>query len=165
MLPQITSPIVVFVDEIDQTLKLQYTDDFFLAIRAMHNDRARNPDNRRLTFVLVGVARPADLVKDHRSTPYNIGLNIPLYPVKGYSVTVPVTDSNRRSWIRYHYITVGLIVLCIVMFVVQFAGGEDGYARLVYALGTIPSVLFGIAAGPSVNRQATYEETLSVLIF
>lgn len=63
-------------------------------------------------------------------------------------VFIPVTDKNQRSWIQYHYITVALIALCIVVFGLQVAGGEEGYARMVYGLGTIPSVLFGLAALP-----------------
>jgi membrane associated rhomboid family serine protease len=63
-------------------------------------------------------------------------------------VFLPVTDSNQRSWIQYHYVTLALIALCILVFILQIAGGEDGYTRMVYALGTIPSVLFGSATLP-----------------
>ena len=73
ILEEITDPIVVFVDEIDSTLKLGFTDDFFAAIRAAYNARSNDPAYERLTFVLLGVARPADLIKDRTRTPYNIG--------------------------------------------------------------------------------------------
>lgn len=63
-------------------------------------------------------------------------------------VFIPVTDSNRRSWIQYHYITVALIAACIIVFWLQVAGGEEGYARMVYGLGAIPAVLFGLADLP-----------------
>jgi hypothetical protein len=78
VLEQIKGPIVVFIDEIDSTLKLPFTDDFFAVIRAMYNQRSTNEENKRLTFVLAGVARPTDLIKDTRSTPYNIGTLIDL---------------------------------------------------------------------------------------
>ncbi|MBN1136520.1 MAG: AAA-like domain-containing protein [Anaerolineae bacterium] len=78
VLAQIPGQIVVFIDEIDSTLSLPFTDDFFAAIRAMYNERATNPASRRLSFVLVGVVRPADLIKDRRRTPYNIGRSISL---------------------------------------------------------------------------------------
>jgi len=78
VLASISEPVVVFVDEIDSTLKLRFTDDFFAAIRAMYNARASEPVYQRLTFVLVGAARPADLIKDRRRTPYNIGVNVDL---------------------------------------------------------------------------------------
>jgi hypothetical protein len=71
-------PIVIFVDEIDSTLMLPFTDDFFASIRSMYNDRAASPEYERLTFVLVGVARPADLIKDRLQTPYNIGRAVEL---------------------------------------------------------------------------------------
>jgi DNA-directed RNA polymerase specialized sigma24 family protein len=70
--------IVIFLDEIDSTLKLPYTDDFFVAIRAMYNDRAWEALYDRITFCLVGVASPNELIKDRRTTPYNIGRTIEL---------------------------------------------------------------------------------------
>ncbi|MBN1815427.1 MAG: AAA-like domain-containing protein [Anaerolineae bacterium] len=73
VLEQVQGRIVVFIDEIDTTLKLPFTDDFFAAIRAMHNQRAIHEKNERLTFVLVGVARPTDLIKDPKGIPFNIG--------------------------------------------------------------------------------------------
>jgi hypothetical protein len=41
---------------------------------------AENPDLKRLTFVLLGVASPSDLIKDRSRTPFNIGQEIPLKP-------------------------------------------------------------------------------------
>jgi len=71
-------PVVIFVDEIDTTLDLPFTDDFFAAIRACYNARAGHPTFRQLTFVLLGVASPSDLIKDSRRTPFNIGTRIEL---------------------------------------------------------------------------------------
>ena len=78
VLEEIAAPVVVFVDEIDSTLSLPFTDDFFAAIRSAYNARASDPAYNRLTFVLLGVVRPADLIKDRSRTPYNIGLSIDL---------------------------------------------------------------------------------------
>jgi serine/threonine protein kinase len=78
LLEEIPGPIVIFVDEIDMTLGLGYTDDFFAAIRSVHNDRAQHPAYRRLTFVLLGVATPDELIKDHTRTPFNVGQAITL---------------------------------------------------------------------------------------
>lgn len=69
---------VVFLDEIDHTLNLPYTDDFFLAIRSLYNDRAAEPDLRRLAFCLVGVFTPNELVKQQRTTTYNVGRTLEL---------------------------------------------------------------------------------------
>jgi AAA-like domain len=71
-------PVVIILDEIDSTLKLPYADDLFVAIRAMYNDRPREPTFERVTFCLVGVATPNELIKDRRTTPYNVGRTIEL---------------------------------------------------------------------------------------
>jgi DNA-directed RNA polymerase specialized sigma24 family protein len=73
-----SAPVVIFLDEIDSTIALPYTDDFFVAIRAMYNDRASEPLFERITFCLVGVATPNELIKSRRTTPYNIGRTIEL---------------------------------------------------------------------------------------
>ena len=75
---KIQSPIVIFIDEIDSTLKLPYTDDMFVAFRSMFNDRVSEPEYERISFCLVGVATPNELIKDCHTTPYNIGKTIEL---------------------------------------------------------------------------------------
>jgi len=72
------NPIIIFVDEIDGTLDLPFADDFFIAMRAMYNQRARTPEYRRIAFCPIGVASPNELIKDKRKTPYNIGKLIEL---------------------------------------------------------------------------------------
>jgi WD40 repeat protein len=72
------APIVIFLDEIDSTLRLPYTDDFFVAIRAMYNDRPQEPAFEKIAFCLVGVVTPNELIKDRRTTPYNIGRTLEL---------------------------------------------------------------------------------------
>ena len=78
VLAEIDGPVVVFIDEIDTTLNLDFSDDFFAAIRFIYNARASDPVYHRLTFVLLGVATPADLIKDRSRTPFNIGQGIDL---------------------------------------------------------------------------------------
>jgi len=78
VLREIPEPVVIFVDEIDTTLALPDSDDYFAAIRALYNERAVNPALERLTFVLLGVASPSDLIKDPKRTPFNIGKRIEL---------------------------------------------------------------------------------------
>lgn len=66
--------IVIFIDEIDSILSLNFSvDDFFALIRFCYNQRAVKPVYQRLTFALFGVATPADLIKDKKRTPFNIG--------------------------------------------------------------------------------------------
>src|SRR5215213_6105476 len=43
ILAELPGRFVIFVDEIDSTLKLDFTDDFFAAIRLMYNLRASDP--------------------------------------------------------------------------------------------------------------------------
>ena len=78
LLPSSENPIVIFIDEIDSTLGLPFTDDFFALIRACYNKRAENLDYRRLTFALLGVAAPSELIGDAKRTPFNIGESIDL---------------------------------------------------------------------------------------
>jgi len=78
VLAEVSEPIVIFVDEIDTTLSLGFTDDFFAAIRYFYAARAQNPALRRLSFVLIGVATPADLIRDPKRTPFNIGERVDL---------------------------------------------------------------------------------------
>ncbi len=78
VLLEIPERIVVFVDEIDTTLRLDFTDDFFASIRYLYNARATSKALARLSFVLLGVASPGDLMKDPDRTPFNIGQRVDL---------------------------------------------------------------------------------------
>ncbi len=75
---EIEQNFVVFLDEIDSTLKIKFKDDFFAFIRACYNQRVDNPEYNRLTFCLLGVATPSDLIADKQRTPFNIGRAIEL---------------------------------------------------------------------------------------
>ena len=78
VLKEVQEPIVIFVDEIDTTLVLDFTDDFFAAIRHFYNARSLNEVFKKLSFVLIGVATPNDLIRDRRRTPFNIGERVDL---------------------------------------------------------------------------------------
>ncbi|MGI0486563.1 AAA-like domain-containing protein [Pantanalinema rosaneae CENA516] len=79
LLKEVASNIVIFIDEIDSVLSLNFNlDDFFALIRDCYNRRADQPDYRRLTFALLGVSTPSDLIQDRRRTPFNIGRAIAL---------------------------------------------------------------------------------------
>jgi len=79
LLPAIPEPIVIFIDEIDTVLSLNFrVDDFLGAIRACYDSRADHPIYQRLTFALLGVATPSELIQDKHSTPFNIGRAIEL---------------------------------------------------------------------------------------
>ncbi|MCC5663103.1 AAA-like domain-containing protein [Nostoc sp. CHAB 5784] len=79
LLVEVSQNIVIFIDEIDSVLSLNFaTDDFFALIRNCYNQRADQPEYRRITFTLLGVATPSDLIQDSNRTPFNIGRAIEL---------------------------------------------------------------------------------------
>ncbi len=79
LLPRISGPVIIFIDEIDVVRSLLFpTDELFAGIRACHTRRATDPEMDRLTFCLSGVTTPSDLIRDQRTTPFNIGRRIEL---------------------------------------------------------------------------------------
>jgi hypothetical protein len=79
ILPRYVGQIVIFVDEIDAVRSLPFsTDEFFAGIREFYNRRTEDEELSRLSFCLLGVASPSDLIRDTRMTPFNIGRRIEL---------------------------------------------------------------------------------------
>jgi TolB-like protein/Flp pilus assembly protein TadD len=72
--------LIVFIDEINVVRGLPFNaDDFFMAIKGVYDLRQRDPEFNRLTFCLIGIATPSDLIRDtFVSTPFNIGHRIEL---------------------------------------------------------------------------------------
>ncbi len=84
LLEKIQSKIVIFIDEIDSILSLNFPcDDFFSWIRSCYEKRNFNKEFNRITFVLLGVATPSDLIADKVRTPFNIGSAI---QVNGFQI-------------------------------------------------------------------------------
>lgn len=74
-----SEPICLFVDEIDSVRSLPFsTDEFFAGIRECYNRRVQDPALCRLTFCLLGVATPVDLIINPLISPFNIGKRIVL---------------------------------------------------------------------------------------
>ena len=79
VLQHVSQNVVFFIDEIDSILALPFkVDDLFAAIRQLYNQRSDRPELRRVTFTLIGVASPLELISDMSRTPFNIGQAIPL---------------------------------------------------------------------------------------
>ena len=78
ILTELPHKIVIFIDEIDSVIRLPFKDDFFALIRGFYNKRTINDRYKRLTFCLLGVATPPDLIADKVRTPFNIGHPIAL---------------------------------------------------------------------------------------
>jgi TolB-like protein len=71
--------LVIFIDEIDVVRALRFScDEFFAAIRESQNARSSDPAWRDLTFALLGVATPSELIRDPSVTLFNVGQRIEL---------------------------------------------------------------------------------------
>jgi AAA-like domain len=89
--------VVVFIDEIDSVRSLPFsTDEFFAGIREFYNRRSEEPELERLTFCLLGVATPSDVIRDTRTTPFNIGQRIELHDF-AEAEAAPLAKGLRRE--------------------------------------------------------------------
>ena len=77
VLEKVRSSVAIFFDEIDATRSFGFSaDEFFAAIRECFNRRVQDKEFIRLTFCLLGVAVPSDLINNPTSTPFNVGERI-----------------------------------------------------------------------------------------
>jgi len=77
-LAESSGQLVIFIDEINATMRFDFTDELFAAIRAMYHARTHNSTFERLSFVLLGTASASELIKDRTRTPFHIGYRIAL---------------------------------------------------------------------------------------
>jgi len=91
LLAKVEKQIVIFIDEIDTTLSLEFSDDFFIAVRHMYNSRINVAAFQRLSFVFVGVATPSDLIENPKRTPFNVGQRIDLTDFS-FEEALPLAD-------------------------------------------------------------------------
>jgi len=98
--------VVIFIDEIDTIRSLPFsTDEFFAGIRELYNRRSEETDLDRLTFCLLGVATPSDLIRDTRTTPFNVGRRIELTDFSEDEAAplargLPGENSHRQKLLR-----------------------------------------------------------------
>jgi len=95
VLAEISEQVVIFLDEVDWMIKIDFRDDFFASIRSTYNARAQYPEFNRISFVLLGVASPADLISEPTRTPFNIGHAIPLQELSLADAT-PLQDGLEQ---------------------------------------------------------------------
>ena len=62
---------------------------------------------------------------------------------------LPLHDRNPLKHIRFQYVSVALIALCVAVFLRQMTLDADADAAFVYSFGAIPAVLFGERALPA----------------
>ena len=92
ILTNISTNIVIFIDEIDSIIKLPFKDNFFSLIRGCYNKRTIDRSYKRLTFCLLGVATPPDLIADKVRTPFNIG-----HPINSKGFTIEEAKNGLLS--------------------------------------------------------------------
>ncbi|NES20559.1 MAG: hypothetical protein F6K41_16910 [Symploca sp. SIO3E6] len=98
VLTELKQNIVIFIDEIDSVLSLDFsTDDFFAFIRSCYNQRVDYPEYHRLGFCLIGVATPSDFIQDKNRTPFNIGRAIELSGFKLHEAQPLAQGFNPRT--------------------------------------------------------------------
>jgi hypothetical protein len=138
VLSEIAGPVAVFFDEIDATRSLSFNaDEFFAAIRECYNRRVQDSEYERLTFCLLGVAVPSDLIQSPEATPFNIGERIYLSDFtlgEATSLAEGLPDAARETLERIHYWTNGhpfLTQSLCALVVAQQIYSRDGVDELV----------------------------------
>ena len=106
VLPSIASPVVILIDQIDIVQSLPFsTNEFFAGIRECFTRRTQDEEFGRLTFCLIGVATPTDLIDDPRVTPFNVGSRIELNDIadtdaEGLAAGPRRDDATGRKLLR-----------------------------------------------------------------
>jgi len=79
VLPELQTPIVLALDNVDLLLPFDFCSDFFGMLRTW-NDKGASADNlwEKLIQILVISTEPALLIKDPYQSPFNVGLEIHL---------------------------------------------------------------------------------------
>jgi len=101
LLKSVSQTIVIFWEEIDSVFGLGFeTDDFFAILRNCYDKRSSDPEYSRLTFALIGVATPSDLIRDRRQSPFNLGQGIELEGLqleKSFHLLAGITGKTRNT--------------------------------------------------------------------
>lgn len=63
-------------------------------------------------------------------------------------VFIPLHDSNKRQWIKYHYVTIGLIAANIVVFLFELSLDGESLQRLILSFGMVPAIVTGQGSLP-----------------
>jgi WD40 repeat protein len=110
VLRHIQQQLVIFIDEVDFVRALPFaTDEFFAGIRDCYNRRSEGRGFDRLTFCLVGVATPGQLIRNPDITPFNVGTRIELVDftyndTAGYAVALDEAGfAGEETLRRVHY--------------------------------------------------------------
>ncbi len=78
LLAEVRGPVVIFIDEVDHDYNREFLQDFLTTLRSIHDARSTKSDFQLLTFVILGNAVPADLIKDHGRSPFPVWQRVEL---------------------------------------------------------------------------------------
>ena len=78
LLPNLGSPLVLALDEVETIFDTAFRDDFFGMLRSWHNSRAGSPIWKRLDLALVTSTEPYQLIGNLNQSPFNVGTQIEL---------------------------------------------------------------------------------------
>lgn len=100
--------IVIFLDEVDDLRKHEFSDDIFAQIRKTYFLRVTYPVFNRLSYVLCGVIDPEKLIKNKDNSPFNIAIPIYLddFNVEEFSQFIsksglPITEEIKTHIFRW----------------------------------------------------------------
>jgi hypothetical protein len=92
LLPELDTPLVLAMDEVDKIFDADFRSDFFGMLRAWHNDRQGFSVWKNLDLALVTSTEPYQLIVNLNQSPFNVGQVIELEDLKPEQVA----DLNRR---------------------------------------------------------------------
>lgn len=101
LIPQLTRPLILAIDELDYLQVYEaHTDQLLFALRSLHENRR----NLRLSVLLLGIARPGELLKTTGASAYNVGsfIDLPDFEsdsgtIKAWASGLNVSDNERSA--------------------------------------------------------------------
>ena len=138
-----SEPLVIFVDEVDFCQALPFSvDEFFAGIRQLYNRRSESTDFERVTFCLVGVASPSQLINNQDVTPFNVGRRVEVTDftreeIEPYGVEIARSGRNGKKlvdrifyWVSGHpYLTQVLAGGVAARAEIRHPADVDAYVR------------------------------------
>lgn len=144
--------LVIFIDEMDSVLRLNFpVDDFFALLRSFYNNRSTDPIYQRISFALLGATTPAELIRHPDAAPFNIGRSIPLSGFQFHECRALVEGLRGRA----------IDPAAVLQAVLHWTGGQPFLTQKLCALlcantgiqGPIPIGEEATIVGQVVHRQ------------
>lgn len=94
ILGSLNMPILLALDEVDSIFETSFRTDFFGMLRSWHNNRARDPQWKKLDMALVTSTEPYYFVQSLSQSPFNVGEIIDL-PSFTYEQVAELNERHR----------------------------------------------------------------------